>query len=125
MAQTATKTEAGSSPQSIPDVLEAAADLLSKPGAWTQGAYARGKGNRPVNSADEAARFCVLGAMNIAAGAPKVNLDRNEAHIAFANATGIPDYLIATWNDTPGRTQDEVVAKLREAAALARTGGEA
>jgi hypothetical protein len=112
-----------SAPLTVADVLERAADLIEPEGAWTQGAYARSVYNRPIGNISRATCFCALGAMNVAAGASAVNQDQPEPHIAFANAVGIKDYLIATWNDAPERTQAEVVAKLREAAALVRAEG--
>lgn len=108
-------------PQTVADVLDAAADLLEKPGAWTQGAYARGKTGRKVTTRRAAVCFCAIGAMSVAAGCdPAVEGEPWEADVALRKAIG--DTQIADWNDTPGRTQDEVVAALRAAATSARQG---
>lgn len=98
--------------QSVGDVLEAAADLLSKPGAWTQGAFREGD------------CFCVLGAIAFITGDnPDGSWYGNTAAAArepLAMVVGVKTYDVVGWNDDPERTQDEVVAKLREAAAKAR-----
>lgn len=92
-------------PTSVAAVLHAAADLLEKPGAWTQGDYCRNGG------------MCVAGALNVASGFRSDNGTATDAGRAFAAALGLsrPEG-IAPWNDAPGRTQEEVVAALREAA---------
>ncbi len=98
---------------SVSEVLSRAADLLEKPGAWTQGEYSRGD-----------YCFCALGAVCEIEGRtrPRGNLEVNEdespACAALARAiTGEPyPYLVARWNDAPRRTQAEVVSALRAAA---------
>jgi hypothetical protein len=102
---------------SVADVLERAADLLTPEGAWTQGAFARDEDGAPLlGSVDGAARcWCMVGAV-IHAG--------NGQHFNKANDL-LCDITEGTFsfNDEPSRTQAEVVAKLREAAALARAEG--
>ena len=97
----------------IADVLEQAAQLLSQPGAWTQGAFQRGE-----------KCFCLLGAIAFVTGdnphCAWGNTLASDAREPLADAIGIPTFAVVDWNDAPERTQDEVVAKLREAATLAR-----
>lgn len=105
----------------VAEVLDGAANLLEKPGAWTQDAYARGKSGREVTTRKAAVCFCALGAIDYVSGYnPGVGGD-NEAKCYLASAiTGRRYGGIASFNDDPIRTQAEVVAKLRKAAALAR-----
>lgn len=109
----------------VADVLERAADRLSKPGVWTQGAFS--KDRKGGYDDDLIARgrpvcWCALGGIASAAkhrpSSPfRKNRRAYEALKTFEAVIGEdgPD-----WNDASGRTQAEVVAKLREAAALAR-----
>jgi hypothetical protein len=106
---------------SVAEVLERAADLLEEPDAWTQGVYARDHNNRQTDDRDKAECFCALGAINYAAGRHDLSWDAREQQRVFEEISGIDD--VPTWNDDPERTQSEVVAKLREAAALAREQG--
>lgn len=109
--------------KSVKEILNAAADLLERPGAWTQGDYARddvGLGIGEFSEIEiekggfEPACFCMIGAVNRARGS---DLD---ASLWGALRRPIWDVLgeqnIADWNDAPGRTQAEVVAALRAAA---------
>lgn len=104
------------------EVLEAAADLLEKPGAWTTGVFARDAAGHQVGLRDDRATcFCLAGAIEKAA---------QNGTFAFREAFDIMDAMarragfrhVAAWNDAPGRTQAEVVATLRQAS---RRGGEA
>jgi hypothetical protein len=111
------------SPLSAADVLARAADLIEPEGRWTQGESARtSTGDGLVDAlADEAVCWCAAGAVSRAAG---------ETGDMYGNAMrALSDYLklrsyplITEWNDNLGRTQAEVVAALRSAAALARDG---
>lgn len=97
--------------QTPADVLNAAADLLEKPGAWTQGAWKRGKSGREVRIYSPfAVSFSVLGAIDHVGGG------FNSAIHALKHLIGW-DIHLQDWNDQSERTQAEVVAKLREAAA--------
>lgn len=106
------------------DVLNAAADLLEKPGAWTQGAASRDMFGNVGEEGDEllpdAVCWCLAGAVEHVGG----NWSRPYT-TAIRAALGLPmvgiGAQIAEWNDRPGRTQAEVVAKLREAAQLAQS----
>ena len=104
------------------DILNAAADLLEKPGAWTQGTEARDQDGRSlVWGTDERAKcWCVVGALEWASGRGRAATERAKA--LYAQSTGIMmeclGAAIPDWNDAPDRTQAEVVAALRKAATL-------
>ena len=109
-------------PKSVADVLDAAADLLTPEGAWTQGALAKAADGEWVDSglSPAASCWCLLGAVERGGGNPVWSAARR----VIATALGVDEREgIPTWNDAPERTQPEVVAKLREAAALAREQG--
>lgn len=93
-------------------VLERAADRLSKPGAWTQVHLARDVNGVPVKPGDyRATCWCISGALlREAPSRPLMDYPTLDAAIG----------MYPSWNDAPERTQSEVVAKLREAAAAAR-----
>lgn len=100
-------------PSTVADTLDAAADLLSKPGVWRQDIFYR-----------EGDCFCLIGAVREAAGLHSASdVENGPLGDAIRDVlVGVDDEynLIYEWNDADGRTQDEVVAKLREAAAKAR-----
>jgi hypothetical protein len=119
-------------PLSVAAVLERAADLIEPEGKWTQGDSARdANGNRLRAGTEEGAVcWCVLGAISKVVGHP-ASLLFGAAQKALASV--LPSEILpifdddgdelpieASWNDAPERTQAEVVAKLREAAALAK-----
>lgn len=109
------------STKSPAEVLGAAADLLEKPGAWTQGAHARNAAGAPmlVGSRMDAVCWCVLGALDRMA-------PTNNLWDASVQAMNEVVGHVADFNDAPERTQAEVVAALREAARQASIrGGEA
>lgn len=85
----------------VAEVLEKAASLIEPEGAWTQGGWTN--------------RNAVLRAIDRAAFDFR---SRESARKFLRKAIGTR--AIARWNDALGRTQAEVVAKLREAAAKAR-----
>lgn len=91
------------------DILEKAADLIEPPGKWGQGCLG---GKRGEHCADTA----------IFKIARQLRSERRaEVRIFFAKFVGGHNsFDTYRWNDAPERTQAEVVAKLREAAALAR-----
>jgi hypothetical protein len=127
------------------EVLLAAAELLEPEGRWTQGVVARNVGNGSVDSVSvDAVCWCAYGAIEkVALDADFPELVEDVATAAFCAGIGIqaggllageqsglwfefarivgellPRYLtLGTWNDAPGRTQAEVVAALRAAAA--------
>lgn len=100
--------------QTVPEILSAAADLLEKPGAWTQGALYRDTAGEPIGSFGdrEAVCYCAEGAIAAVIGR------YDWFHPAYASLGGVGE--LSNWNDHPGRTQAEVVAALRQAAELAR-----
>jgi hypothetical protein len=102
-------------PETVADVLNAAADLLEKPGAWTQDAYARSaKGNKVLPAGDKAVCWCASGALARVQGLGGYEAEYSDAGHVLARTVSIID--IPIWNDTPERTQAEVVAALRAAA---------
>ena len=94
-------------------MLERAANLIEPEGAWGQGgSEPRVKGRDGCHCADTAI-FDMAGNAS--------HTFRNACRIFFAHCIGgKSQFDTYKWNDTFGRTQAEVVAKLREAAALAR-----
>lgn len=116
---------------SVADVLDRAADLIEPEGAWTQGSYAQdaSANNLMVGSAKGAVCWCALGSIDKIVGTegrehPKpewLSAARTLASILEAKC-GVND-TITSFNDAEGRTQAEVVAKLRQAASLAREQG--
>lgn len=80
---------------------------------WTQGTYARDVNGRPVDETDAAATcFCSWGALNFAkSGSGGNTCFAMEALDAAAGQS------IVAFNDTLGRTKEEVLAKFDEAIA--------
>jgi len=101
----------------VAEVLERAADLIEPEGAWTQGAYARDVLGNNLNPDEQwgpsptAVCRCMYGAV------AEVARPNGYQYLPPSGSWGLPG---TEWNDAPERTQAEVVAKLREAAALAR-----
>lgn len=96
----------------VANILNRAADRLSKEGAWAQRALAKtldGTHVAPNNS--DACSWCAIGA--IRAETKDVYL-HHRVEIALGKAIGTP--YLTIWNDDPERTQDEVVATFRKAA---------
>ena len=87
----------------IKEVFAKAADILERDG-WCQGRYV-----------DRFGRRCMAGAI-LSAGTGYAGGDWTSKERKFADEFGW-DLDWARWNDTKGRTQDEVIAKLRELAA--------
>lgn len=104
----------------VTDVLNAAADLLEKPGAWTQGAASRDVFGNPDGDAEiwpDAVCWCVWGAiLNVTGETSIVGANQRTKSAAEALERHIGTNDVTTWNDASGRTQAEVVAALREAA---------
>lgn len=102
------------------DILEKAAEIVGA--GWTQGSF----------SSKERSCFCVRGALSVAARARNLTLGHPPSEMLLCEVilgTRPKNYPAAgsslvTWNDAPDRTQAEVVAKLREAAALAQDQGQ-
>ena len=101
----------------VADVLERAADYIDEHG-WCQERYTT-----------DGVKCCAAGAINmVTTGDPGITRV-NEYHIArYVALETLGDVIeendgwgsVSEWNDHPGRTQAEVVAKLREVAAAER-----
>jgi hypothetical protein len=87
-------------------ILLDAIDVIEQRG-WCQGAF----------QDDDSKQVCMLGAIRIATW-DKVIYPVHPAYAQACNATGMNGTMIAQWNDASGRTKEEVIAKLREAAQL-------
>jgi hypothetical protein len=103
-----------------PDILDRAADLVERPGGWTQDALARDADGIGCDSmAARAVCWCAIGAIECAA--------EDDADAAAA-AVLVRDELVRTgrprslsrFNDALGRTAAEVAGLLRNAARAAR-----
>lgn len=99
----------------VAEVLRAAASLVES--GWCQKAMATDASGRPVPEDDDTAScFCALGAVIRAAdydsGVYMAALDRF-CEFIYAE-TG--HFAVSRWNDTPGRTAEDVAARLRECA---------
>lgn len=99
------------------EILKGARERIAH--GWTQQAAARGENGGHIDARDPSAvRWCLTGALHAAAdGCACPALLR---FLGFTERGEIaPHYEILPWNDTPGRTQAEVLAKLDEAIVLA------
>jgi hypothetical protein len=93
------------------EILDAAADLLDRPGGWTQFAFARDASGNDVHPKDpRAVAFDVLGAIKRVA--PSFTAG-DEVIEMIPYIDGKP---LSRWNDDKTRTQADVVNKLREIA---------
>lgn len=99
--------------------LVAVRDLLSPEGAWTQGAYARDGERQAIISADDPAAvcWCIDGAIDRVIGYRHHECRADRAGQAISKAAGAGK---VGWNDTPGRTQAEVIAMLDRAIEAAK-----
>ena len=96
-------------------------ELLAKPNGWTQGVARRNALGGEVHSYDDTAcQFCLVGALDKVYGnygwtvdGPRVDA-ANKVSKALSKLTGLKIPSPASWNDAPGRTQDEVVSFLKE-----------
>lgn len=88
------------------DVLRGAAQLLKEEG-WTQHAFLDAHG-----------RMCVTGAINRAAngGALYVGAEDNVGSAAWRALADKLGCRVTDWNDTPGRTAEEVISTLESLA---------
>ena len=93
-------------------VLLAAADLIEPEGRWVQVSFASDRHGLEVGvKSPYAVCFCALGAIQRVA---QDTVDEGPAYAALKRVVRGP---ISNWNDADGRTQAEVVAALRAAAA--------
>jgi len=95
---------------SVVEVLEAARARVAK--GWTQKVFARDSdGNEAKADGPNACRWCAEGAISFGPGALN-------ALILLECAIGGPG--VVRWNDTPGRTQAEVISAFDRAIILAK-----
>jgi hypothetical protein len=102
----------------VADILERAADLIEPEGKWTQEAEARDEDGLELEdySSPGAVCWCAGGAIwKAASELGFVRIHQVQRYFEERLGAYAPE-----WNDALGRTQAEVVAKLREVAALAR-----
>ena len=107
----------------LPDLLDAAAALLTDPGHWTQGAFARTATGRGCDPQDpEAVRWCLLGAgwkvlagTDLPPGAQSL-LIQNMRSWLYATITTAPNPI--WFSDNP--THADILAALRQCAAIVR-----
>lgn len=97
----------------VREILNRAADLIEPAGMWTQGSWARDAAGAADPRPEDAACYCLYGAVRKAAGFGKTDAAFEALGQSFRG-----DYI--SWNDEPSRTQAEVVAVLRAAAASVR-----
>ena len=121
-------------------VLLGAAELLEKPGAWTQHAFARDRDGSTCAVSDErACCFCMQGAVNRviwnkfggheSSSIRQFTCKSDEMYFIIRNAwrtlhqknSHLANHI--NWNDRTVRTQAEVVAELRGIAAAVQAGG--
>lgn len=103
----------------VAEILNQAADLLEKPGAWTQGAYGRDASGEPIPEWHERCTcWCAAGAVWAVLGKGASTRDLEPALDVLAR--DLPRRLVSEWNDEQGRTQSEVVEALRQAARQAQ-----
>lgn len=102
-------------------VLRKAAELISEPGAWTQGAFAR-RGSYPIGpNTPNAECWCALGALYAAAS--RLSVDSYRTIAALSGHLGLQGRgALVNWNDAPERTQQQVVQALHNAADQAEGG---
>lgn len=114
-------------PNLVAKALRDAADLIETKG-WTQGAIARHEDGGETDADDpDAACFCVNGAMwAVTRQAPRdgtfsalYDTARSRLYHEICNE-GYD--MTEEWNDAPGRTAAEVIAKLRETAEKVESG---
>lgn len=104
---------------SVAEVLEQAANRCERTGAWCHGV-----GSRDQFGRDSRESKCVPVSHWMMGHVAQVCDESNAGHWdeIFKLVAALTNDAPTGWNDAPGRTQAEVVAKLREAAALARAG---
>lgn len=96
------------------EVLTAAADLIESKG-WCQNHFAMDEFSSPIFPTDESAcRFCARGAIMAVCGDDNSPISAEAQYLVGCKL--IPG--LTFWNDMPGRTAAEVIAKLREVAAM-------
>lgn len=106
--------------EAVAAVLERAADRIERPGAWTQGAYARDAGGDSVEANSTSATcWCADGALNVETGDYDILL---YASALSALGGSVPLNCVVAWNDRPTQTAANVAATMRKAAQAVREG---
>lgn len=101
------------SPTAAADLLRKVRNLVAR--GWTQDAWARDAGCRPVEESDPTAcQWCVSGAFYLLD--PEREAAVSTARKILCSIVGIEDDDLSDWNDAPGTTQSEVLAMLDRAA---------
>lgn len=101
------------------DILLEARDLVGQ--GWCQRAGAVNvAGAQTFTLADDAVRFCIVGAIDRANGRDRAGDNWSSAIHFIECAIGNDSMSIALWNDADGRTQAEVYDMLDRAAKLAK-----
>jgi hypothetical protein len=96
------------------EVLQKAREILTPPGAWTQGQFARNADGVGCSEyRDEAVCFCAVGALHRAAW--RVNSAPEWYYDALRALIAVVGHSIGSWNDAEGRTQAEVLAAFDKA----------
>jgi hypothetical protein len=98
------------------EILSDAADLVARPGGWTQRSVAKDRDGLSVEVESPAAcSFCLIGALD------RASIGCTPARMLLAAELALTELIdsdsLATWNDASERTQEEVVAALRAASA--------
>lgn len=97
--------------ETVAEVFAAAAALIEPDGCWTQKAFALDALGQPVRSRSEnAVCWCAGGAIE------RVSADHSLIYQTWDALERVVGGPFTAWNDEPGRTQDDVVSALREAA---------
>lgn len=100
------------------DVLIEAINLLETKG-WTQHEFARDANGVDVGSLSKsAACFCTIGAINAAQHSLTRKVNPSLREDAKRAVRDVIQGGIAMWNDTKGRTKDEVIEVLKQAAEI-------
>lgn len=103
------------------EILTAVLALISKPGGWTQHAYARSADRKSVRTTDpQAVSFDLSGAisrvLNLQYG--QVSTEHDDAVNALKAIAETP--LLSLWNDRPVRTQRDAIDLVRRGIAAER-----
>lgn len=99
-------------------IVKRAREIISAPGAWTQNAFARRvDGSRVDPTSEGACKFCAVGALakaHLEIKMKTISQDLMEASnfvgMCIPGATQTWRLSLASYNDDPDRTQEEVIA---------------
>jgi hypothetical protein len=85
-----------------------ARELRTSPGRWGQGWFWIDADGAHVRTAEEGVCFCLAGMIHARLGTENQALTTSVFDVFEANLPS-DDVNIATWNDTPGRTPEDVI----------------